>query len=61
MCMRENDVNRKNIFVCCLFFYAGYTVLDWLVQDCTVLAVRLVSRMVISVWLQEAAVLTATL
>lgn len=42
-------------------FYAGYTVLDWLVHDCTGLAVPLVSRLVISVWLQEAAGLTAIL
>lgn len=55
----EMMLTDKKKFV--VVFYAGYTVLDWLVQDCTVLAVHLVSRLVISVWLQEGAVLTATL
>lgn len=43
------------------FFYAGYTVFWSDCAGCTVLAVRLVSRLVISTWLQEAAGLTATL
>lgn len=42
-------------------FYAGYTVFWSDCAGCTVLAVRLVSRLVISTWLQEAAGLTATL